>query len=89
MYVSSKYVMTHLPACPSFPIIQLKALQGVSGEGLVGKSANGILVYGGVGLGCVVVARGSGIHLTGVETISVVHYTVVVIQRCETTNKCT
>jgi len=65
--------VTHLPACPGFPVVQFKALQGVSRQGPVGKPPDGILVYGGVGLGCVVVPRGSASHLTAVVTVSVIH----------------
>ena len=80
----SMYV-PHLPACPSFPFIQLKAQQGFSGQGVLGRPANGILVCGGVVLGRVVVAWGSCSHLIAVVNTSVIHNTVLVIQSWETT----
>ena len=86
-----KYVLyvPHLPACPSFPFIQLKALWGLSGQGMLGRPADGILVCRGVVLGCVVVAWRSCSHLIAVVTTSVVHYTVLVIQHWKTTRKST
>ena len=75
-----------LPAAPLVPIVQVKAVDGVSATVGValGPRPHGVLVHGRVGLGCCVVTRRQTVAgLAAVIAVPVIYSTVLVIQSCD------